>query len=177
MPTHVALLRGINVGGRNKVAMADLREVVASLGHADVATYVQSGNVVFTADAPRAGAIEAALEERLGVTPAVVVLSREELEQVVAGNPWPDERDGKRLHVVFSAGEPDAEVVAAALEKVGGDDEAQIVGGTLYLHTPNGLGRSKLAAELARRGPKDGTARNWTTVTKLLAMLSDEGGS
>lgn len=177
MPTHVALLRGINVGGRNKVAMADLRAVVASLGHADVATYVQSGNVVFTADAPQAGAIEAALEERLGVTPAVVVLSREELEQVVAGNPWPDERDGKRLHVVFSVDEPDAEVVTAALEMVGGDDEAQIVGGTLYLHTPSGLGRSKLAAELARRGPKDGTARNWTTVTRLLAMLSDEGGS
>jgi uncharacterized protein (DUF1697 family) len=165
MPTHVALLRGINVGGRNKVAMADLREVVASLGYADVATYVQRG------------AIEAALEERLGVSPAVVVLSRKELEQVVDGNPWPEERDGKHLHVVFTAGEPDADVVAAAQEKAAGGDEARIVGGMLYMHTPNGLGRSKLAAELARRGPKDGTARNWTTVTKLLAMLSDEGGS
>jgi uncharacterized protein (DUF1697 family) len=67
--------------------------------------------------------------------------------------------------------------VAAAQEKAAGGDEARIVGGTLYMHTPNGLGRSKLAAELARRGPQDGTARNWTTVTKLLAMLSDEGGS
>ena len=177
MPTHVALLRGINVGGRNKVAMADLREVVASLGYADVATYVQSGNVVFTADAPKAGAIEAAVKERLGVSPAVVVISRDELERVVARNPWPDERDGKHLHVVFTAGKPDPEVVEAAVEKVGGDDEARVVDGTLYLHTPNGLGRSKLAAELARRGPKDGTARNWTTVTKLLGMLSDEGGS
>lgn len=177
MPTHVALLRGINVGGRNKVAMADLREVVASLGYADVATYVQSGNVVFSADAPKAGAIEAAVKERLGVSPAVVVLSRDELERVVARNPWPDEPDGKHLHVVFSAGEPDAAVVKAAVEKFGGDDAARVVDGTLYLHTPNGLGRSKLAAELARRGPKDGTARNWTTVTKLLGMLSDEGGS
>jgi uncharacterized protein (DUF1697 family) len=177
MPTHVALLRGINVGGRNKVAMADLRDVVTSLGYADVATYVQSGNVVFTADAPEAGAIEAALQKQLGVSPAVVVLSRKQLEQVVAANPWPEETDGKHLHVVFTAGKPDADVVAAAQEKAASGDEARIVGGTLYMHTPNGLGRSKLAAELSRRGPKDGTARNWTTVTKLLAMLSDEGGS
>jgi uncharacterized protein (DUF1697 family) len=177
MPSHVALLRGINVGGRARVAMADLREVVASLGYEDVATYVQSGNVVFTAEAPDAAALEAAIAERLDVSPAVVVLSREELEQVVARNPWPDERDGKHLHVIFTAGEPDADVVAAAQEKAAGGDEARIVGGTLYMHTPNGLGRSKLAAELSRRGPKDGTARNWTTVTKLLAMLSDEGGS
>jgi uncharacterized protein (DUF1697 family) len=177
MPSHVALLRGINVGGRGRVAMADLREVVASLGYEDVATYVQSGNVVFTAEAPDAAALEAAIAERLDVSPAVVVLSREELEQVVARNPWPDERDGKHLHVIFTAGEPDADVVAAAQEKAAGGDEARIVGGTLYMHTPNGLGRSKLAAELSRRGPKDGTARNWTTVTKLLAMLSDEGGS
>ena len=177
MPSHVALLRGINVGGRGRVAMADLREVVASLGYEDVATYVQSGNVVFTAEAPDAAALEAAIAEQLDVSPAVVVLSREELEQVVARNPWPDERDGKHLHVIFTAGEPDADVVAAAQEKAAGGDEARIVGGTLYMHTPNGLGRSKLAAELSRRGPKDGTARNWTTVTKLLAMLSDEGGS
>jgi uncharacterized protein (DUF1697 family) len=177
MPSHVALLRGINVGGRARVAMADLREVVASLGYEDVATYVQSGNVVFAAEAPDAAALEAAIAEQLDVSPAVVVLSREELEQVVARNPWPDERDGKHLHVIFTAGEPDADVVAAAQEKAAGGDEARIVGGTLYMHTPNGLGRSKLAAELSRRGPKDGTARNWTTVTKLLAMLSDEGGS
>jgi uncharacterized protein (DUF1697 family) len=177
MPSHVALLRGINVGGRARVAMADLREVVASLGYEDVATYVQSGNVVFTAEAPDAAALEAAIAKRLDVSPAVVVLSREELEQVVADNPWPDERDGKHLHVVFTAGEPDADVVAAAQEKAAGGDEARIVGGTLYMHTPNGLGRSKLAAELSRRGSKDGTARNWTTVSKLLAMLSDEGGS
>ena len=177
MPSHVALLRGINVGSRSRVAMADLREVVASLGYEDVATYVQSGNVVFSAKAPDAAALEAAIEERLGVSPAVVVLSCKELERVVAGNPWPEERDGKHLHVVFTAGEPDADVVAAAQEKAAGGDEARIVRGTLYMHTPNGLGRSKLAAELARRGPKDGTARNWTTVTKLLAMLSDERGS
>ena len=178
MPTHVALLRGINVGGRSKVAMADLRSLVESLGYGDVATYVQSGNVVFTASGtPDAAALSAAIEERLGVSSAVVVLSRDELARVVDANPFPDEKDGKHLHAVFSAGEPDAAVVAAANEKAAGGDEARIVGGTLYMHTPNGLGRSKLAADLSRRGPEDGTARNWTTVTRLLAMLSAGGGS
>ena len=178
MPTHVALLRGVNVGGRGKVAMADLRELVSSMGYEDVATYVQSGNLVMTAnESPEAARLAAAIEERLGVSTTVVVLSRDELEAVVAANPWPDERDGKHLHVIFTARPPDADVVAAAQEKAAGGDEARIVDGTLYMHTPHGLGRSKLAAELSRRGPKDGTARNWTSVTKLLAMLSDEGGS
>jgi uncharacterized protein (DUF1697 family) len=171
------LLRGINVGGRGKVAMADLRELVASMGYEDVATYVQSGNVVFSAESPDAAALEAAIADQLGVSPAVVVLSRDELERVVARNPWPEEKDGKHLHVIFTAGPPDAAVVDAALEKASGGDDARIVDGALYMHTPNGLGRSKLAAELSRKGPKDGTARNWTTVTKLLAMLKSEGGS
>jgi uncharacterized protein (DUF1697 family) len=178
MPTHVALLRGINVGGHGRVAMADLRELVESLGYRDVATYVQSGNLVMTAnESPEAATLSAAIEERLGVSPAVVVLSQDELEQVVAGNPWPDEKDGKHLHVIFTAGEPDAAAVDAAQRKASGGDEARIVRGTLYIRTPNGLGRSKLAAELGRKGPKDGTARNWTTVTKLLDMLRSEGGS
>jgi hypothetical protein len=94
MPTHVALLRGINVGGRNRVAMADLREVVLGLGHTEVATYIQSGNVVFTseeADTARiAAALERAIAEPLGVQPKVIVLTRAELAQVVADNPFPD---------------------------------------------------------------------------------------
>jgi uncharacterized protein (DUF1697 family) len=91
MPTHVALLRGINVGGRNRVAKADLREVVLGLGHTEVATYIQSGNVVFTSEEADSAAIAAALEgaiaEHLGVRPKVVVLTRAELAQVVADNP------------------------------------------------------------------------------------------
>ena len=95
MPTHIALLRGINVGGRNRVAMAGLREVVTSLGHTDVATYIQSGNVVFTSKEADtrvlAAALERAVAEALGVRPRVVVLSRNELSQVIADNPYPDE--------------------------------------------------------------------------------------
>ncbi|MFZ0119989.1 MAG: DUF1697 domain-containing protein [Pseudonocardiaceae bacterium] len=149
MPTHVALLRGINVGGRNRVAMADLRALVTSLTHTDVATYIQNGNVVFTSTQTDTTAIAAALEhaiaESLSVRPTVVVLSRDTLSRVVADNPYPD--------------------------------ETTVLGHTLYLHTPDGLGRSELAAQLARSGGPlaaagSATVRNWATVTKLLAMLS-----
>jgi uncharacterized protein (DUF1697 family) len=185
VPTHVALLRGINVGGRNKVAMADLRKVVESLGHGDVATYIQSGNVVFTSRDTDTGAIAAelgrALEEPLGARSGVVVLSRAELAKVVADNPFPDEADPRLIHAIFRSSEVGAEeaaTVAAAERRArdkGGRDQVKIVGRAVYLRTPDGFGRSELAAQLVRRDPaaedQGGTARNWATVTKLLAML------
>ena len=121
MPTHVALLRGINVGGHNKVAMAELREVVSSLGHGDVATYIQSGNVVFTSDQSDTAALAAALEQAiatsLSVPARVVVLSREDLAQVARDNPYAGEPNPKAVHAVFLSGEPGPDVadrVAAA---------------------------------------------------------------
>jgi uncharacterized protein (DUF1697 family) len=185
VPTHVALLRGINLGGHKKVAMADLREVVASLGHADVATYIQSGNVVFSARDSDTEALAAALEEaiaaRLGVRSRVVVLSRDELARVARDNPYPDEPNHKALHAIFLSGEPGPEVaerVAAAQQQVaerGSRDTAQVIGRTIFLHTPDGYGRSDLAAALVKLGQAKsdtvtGTARNWATVTRLLAM-------
>lgn len=186
MRTHVALLRGINVGGRNRVAMADLRQIMAALGHTDVATYIQSGNVVFsTAETDTevlASALERAIAESLDVRPKVVVLSRDELARVVADNPYPDETNPKCLHVVFRADSTDPSEVAAVDEAIrragekGSHDEARVVGRTLFLHTPDGLGRSELAAQLGRAGGPlaakgSGTARNWATVVRLLAML------
>lgn len=178
MPTHVALLRGVNVGGRNRVAMADLREVVSSLGHSDVATYLQSGNVVFTsaAAAGLAIALEQAIADRADVRPQVVVLSRAELAEVVATNPYGHEADPKRVHAVFRVVEPGPDertAVALAVRdsrQRGARDDASVVGRTLFLHTPDGFGRSDLAARLARR-PGSGTARNWATVTALLRLL------
>ena len=185
MPTHVALLRGVNVGGRNRVAMADLREVVTSLGHTDVATYIQSGNVVFTSTEPDTGSLAAAFEraiaEVLGVRPRVVVVPRHELAQVIADNPYPDETNLKCLHAVFRSedmGADEVAAVAAAVQRArekGSRDEAQVVGRILYLRTPDGLGRSELAAQLSRSGGaldsgSAGTMRNWATATKLLAM-------
>ncbi len=186
MPTHVALLRGINVGGQSRVAMSDLREIVASLGHDDVATYIQSGNVVFSspsADVTRlADDLEEAISGRLGLRPAVVVLTRDDLAAAIAANPYPDAASPKMLHAVFRRDEMNDEqvaAVAAAQQRArdkGSADEATVIGRTLYLHTPGGLGRSELAAQLTRASqamsPRGGgTARNWATVTKLMSML------
>jgi len=180
---YVALLRGINVGGRNKVAMADLRQVAESLGHTEVATYIQSGNLVFTSTGDNASggladALEREIARSLAVRPAVVVLSRADLAQVIADNPFPGESNPKALHAVFrrEALTADAvEAIAAAEQKArakGSEDEVIIVGRTLFLRTPDGLGRSELAAQLARVGSQAaGTARNWSTVNRLLAML------
>jgi uncharacterized protein (DUF1697 family) len=179
---YVALLRGINVGGRNKVAMADLRQVAESLGHTEVAAYIQSGNLVFTSDDDSANGLAEALEQEiarsLAVRPAVVVLSRADLAQVIADNPFPGESNPKCLHAVFRREALTAEAVeaiASAEQKArakGSPDEVIVVGRTLFLRTPDGLGRSELAAQLARVGSQAaGTARNWSTVNRLLAML------
>jgi uncharacterized protein (DUF1697 family) len=193
MASHVALLRGINVGGRNKVPMAELREVVAALGHTGVTTYIQSGNVLFTtADtdtAKLAAALEAAIEDRFGLWSSVVVLSRDELAGVLAANPYSDEPNPRLVHVVFLNADPPpdlsdriAAVVSAAAAK-GSRDTVQASGRALYVHTPDGFGRSELAQNLfklvtppARQKKQNlaGTARNWATATKLLSLCEEK---
>jgi uncharacterized protein (DUF1697 family) len=180
---YVALLRGINVGGRNKVAMADLRQIAASLGHTEIATYIQSGNLVFTSPDESTVALADALEQEiartLDVRPAVVVVSHADLAAVIADNPFPGESNPKALHAVFYR-EPITDetivTITAAEERArtkGSRDEAAVVGQTLFMRTPEGLGRSELAAQLARSVTKTaGTARNWATVNRLLEMLN-----
>jgi uncharacterized protein (DUF1697 family) len=184
--THIALLRGVNVGGRNKVAMSDLRAVMTGLGHTDVVTYIQSGNVVFTSSETDTEALATALEEAiagsLGVRPAVVVLSRGDLARAARDNPYPDEPNPKLVHAIFFRGQVPAaagEAIEAgqrrAAERGSGQDSARIVGGTVFLHTPGGFGRSELALFLLGRSASPlaaGTARNWSTVTKLLDLCS-----
>ena len=142
MATHIALLRGINVGGRNKVAMADLRDVVAGLGHTGVSTYIQSGNVLFSSDEADTEALSRALEEaiaaRLGVKPSVIVLSRDDLARVVRDNPYAGEPNPKLVHAVFFRGPVppgSAEAIEAgqrrAAERGSGRDSARIVGPTV----------------------------------------------
>ena len=187
MPTHVALLRGINVGGHNKVPMAELRQVVASLGHADVATYIQSGNVVFSTAETDIAALAAGLEEAIaaafGTQVRVVVLSRDELAQVIRDNPYSGEPNPRAVHAVFLSAAPGPEVAEgvadarrrAEQKQPGTRDAAQVIGRTIYLHTPDGFGRSELAVLITsggrgRAGDLAGTARNWATVTRLLEM-------
>jgi uncharacterized protein (DUF1697 family) len=193
MASHVALLRGINVGGRNKVPMADLREVVTSLGHTGVSTYIQSGNVLFstaeTDDAELAAALESAIEDRFGIWSSVVVLSRDELAQVLAANPYPDEPNPRLVHVVFLNAEPPADVLGrlsaaeSAVAAKGSRDTVAAAGQALFLHTPDGFGTSELAQAVFKiisppaKSKKTGlaaTARNWATAAKLLSLCEQE---
>ncbi|MGD0603287.1 MAG: DUF1697 domain-containing protein [Streptosporangiaceae bacterium] len=193
MATHVALLRGINVGGRNKVPMAELRQVVTALGHTGVTTYIQTGNVLFSAagisTAELASAVESAIAGAFGIRPPVVVLTRDELAKILQDNPYPSEPNPKLVHVVFLAAEPPRELLdrltaaeSAAAAK-GARDTVTAIGPALFLHTPDGYGNSELAQSVFRsidalnkQGKGDGvaaTARNWATATKLLSLCDD----
>lgn len=185
MPSHVALLRGINVGTRNRIAMPALRDAVSALGHTDVSTYIQSGNLLFTparaVTVTLATQLEDAVEEAFGIRPRVAVLTRDELARAIDRSPYPDESNPKYVHAVFFGDKPGAQLSAFVERAVhtardkGSPDDATLVGDVLYLHTPAGLGRSELAVQLGKaHGPLNtkgsGTARNWSTVTKLLAL-------
>jgi uncharacterized protein (DUF1697 family) len=193
VPTHVVLLRGINNLGSKQVAMAELRQVVASLGHTDVMTYIQSGNVLFTprltdsttADHTDTGALatelERAIADGIGMRARAVVISREELARCIRDNPYPGETNPRLLHAVFLPDGPGpgmAAWVADAERQVratGSRDRAQVLGRTVYLHTPDGYPRSELRRVLARAGgptsaPVAGTARNWATVSRLAEL-------
>jgi uncharacterized protein (DUF1697 family) len=171
---RVALLRGINIGPRQRVSMPELRELIEGLGYTGVETLVQSGNVVFSARAKPATLerkLEQEIEKQLGVDPKVVVRTRDELAAAIEANPFDVPADPKNLHITFLAGEPDAAAVEKLAEADLGDDRLEFAGREIYILYVNGMGRSELAKQLTRA--KLGVAatdRNWNTVTKLLEM-------
>jgi len=172
--TFVALLRGINLGARNKVSMADLRELLTGLGAEDVTTYVQSGNVVFTSPAAIAkpAAIEARIARDLGLDLTVLVRTPAELERLVARNPFTKKAtESKQLHVTFLADSPPASRVKELDPERSPPDEFRVVGREAYLYCPNGYGRSKLSnAYFEQKLGVAATTRNWNTVTKLAEL-------
>jgi len=171
---HVALLRGINVGGRNKVPMAELRALASGLGLDDVATYINSGNLVFSSprpDADLAAALSAGIAERFGFAIDVVVVGRDLVRRAAEEHPFAD-GDPKRVHVGFCSVEvPDAALarlreIATASERVDAD------GTLLWLDFGAGVAGSKLGVRLTTAlKPGFTTARNLQTVRTLLAML------
>ena|SRR5947209_16722331 len=174
---YVALLRGINVGGSRKVAMADLRQVLLSLGYTDVETYLQSGNALFTGpegdpDAT-ARAIEQGLMRDLGMEIRVLLRTREEMAAVIAGNPFPQAlTTPSLLHVAFLSGPLDPKRLEYLDPQQYTPDDFQVGDRVIYLWYPEGSGRSKLATLLTpQRLGVAPTARNWNTVTKLLTLL------
>ena len=173
MTRYAAFLRGINVGGHRRIAMADLRDLFHGLGHADAQTHLQSGNVAFTGpdDDPArvAAGIEAAITRDLGLSVGVMLRTGDELAHVVAGNPFRDrEPDPRKLHVAFLAAVPDTERVAAFEVPPGETAGFAFDGRDVHLHYPDGYGRTRLNhAYLERRLGVAATARNWRTVTAL----------
>ena len=176
VPAYVALLRGINVGGRHLLKMATLRAVVEAAGGTKVETYIQSGNVVFghasRGSAPLQTKLSAAIAKAAGFPVPVVLRTAAELAEVIATNPFggaPDEQ----LHVMFCAAQP----VATAFDKLDATafaPECWAIGAReVYLHLPNGMGKSRLAVTVSRLAAlKDATARNWRTVQTLAGMIA-----
>jgi uncharacterized protein (DUF1697 family) len=177
MTTYVALLRGINLGARNKVSMPDLRALFADLGAEDVETYVQSGNVVFrsaVSPAKLAAAIEKGIRRDLGLDVTVLVRTQRELAKLVAANPFADRtKELTKLHVTFLADKPDSTRVRKLDPTLAEPDEFHVIGQEVYLHCPNGYGRSKLSnAYFEKQLDVRATTRNWRTVTKLAELAS-----
>jgi uncharacterized protein (DUF1697 family) len=181
MATWIALLRGINVLGRNQVSMPALSAALERDGFARVRTYIQSGNVVF--DCP--GGSRAALAQRIaravsdghGFLPRVVVLSAGDLERAALGNPFPAAQVlPKSLHLYFLA----APARAADLERLhrvrSASEAFALRGRVLYLHTPEGFAASKVRNRIERALGVEATARNWRTVTQLIALARGGAG-
>ena len=162
---YFAFLRGINVGGHNMLRMADLRTLCTSLGYADVRTVLQSGNVIFRAK--RATAKQ--LEEATGVR--VILRTENELRAVVADNPFETIRNPSHLLVIFLDKAPTAEAAAKLRAIYKGPEIIHVNGREMYVDYVNGAGRSKLTHGLIERTlGVAGTARNWNTVNRLLAL-------
>jgi uncharacterized protein (DUF1697 family) len=176
MTTVIALLRGVNVGGHNMIKMDALRALCETLGHCDVQTYVQSGNVVFRTKerdvAQIVAQIESAIEKKHGFRPDVIVRTTAEMREVIARNPFAKRKEIEpgKLIVTFLADEPSVETKNAVLALKPNPEELRVNGRELYIYFPDGSGRSKLVPVLSKVMKNKGTGRNWTTVSTLLEM-------
>jgi uncharacterized protein (DUF1697 family) len=176
----VALFSGINVGGNRIVKMADLRSFFEELGFGDVASYVQSGNVVFSSAkgdaATLAKKLETAFEQKWGFFSRIMVRDLGWFERLVAENPYPEVAgEPTKLHAYVLERLPSADEVARLAEKCAGPERFEIRGEVLYLHAPEGLGKSVFANLIPRTLKVPATARNWRTVLMLLEMAGRGG--
>ena len=161
MNTFIALLRGINVGGRNKLPMRELVQVLERLGWQNIATYIQSGNVVF--DEPGSGQpitatmVSSALEKEANISADVQLLSLEEMETAAAECPFASEK-GNTLHLFFLSAAPTAPDLSAIEQASKASEQWRLTDAVFYLHAPDGIGRSKLAAKLSFADRLQGSA-------------------
>lgn len=181
MKPYIALLRGINVGGNNKLTMKELADVLEGLGLNHIKTYIQSGNVFFQGNASNttqlAEKISTAIRKRHGFEPKVLLLDAAKLEKIIKANPFPGaEAAGSTLHFNFLAEfplKPDLD----GIEKIrSASERCELIGEVFYLHAPDGIGRSKLATNMEKLLGVPMTGRNWNTVLKLQEMAAIKGG-
>ena len=179
MTIWIAFFRGINVGGRNILPMKALQALLGELGCTDVATYIQSGNVVFRHDGGQANALSQTISEavlsRFHFSPQVLLLPVSDLKNALAANPYPAaEEQPKSLHLYFlSAAATGADLDGLHKLKSAGE-EFELIGQVFYLHAPDGIGRSKLAARVEKLLGVPATARNWRTSKKMLEIAIGE---
>lgn len=179
MAAVAVLLRAVNVGGHGKVPMDRLRAVCEGLGHRDVATYLQSGNVVFRPAAGDPGAVtvglEAALADAFGARIDVILRTADDLRAVLDGSPFRDEAaaDPAKLLVLFLRDVPAADAIDRLAARHKGPERFALVGRDLHIHFPDGLGRSKLSTPVVEKTVGLGTGRNWNTVTALARMTAE----
>src|SRR5579863_8112143 len=176
---HVALLRGVNVGGRNLLPMKDLADIFVKAGCADVRTYIQSGNVIFSAPAPVLRALPEVVAERIakrfGHRVPVILRTAQQLGRTISGNPFLlAGEDEKTLHVYFLADLPDARAVRELDTDRSLPDSFRVSDREVYLHLPNGMARTKLTnAYFDSKLSTASTARNWATLRKLFDLMQE----
>jgi len=177
MNTYIALFRGINVGGRNILPMKELIAHLQDLECENVKTYIQSGNAVFRHEENDASLltrkIAAAVHGSHGFEPYVILLTPNTLKRAMASNPFPDaEKDPSKLHLLFLASIPENPDLDALESLRAQSERFAVKRDVAYLHAPDGIGRSKLAARVERALGVAGTGRNWRSVCKILEMAT-----
>ena len=169
LPGQVSLLRGINVGGHNQIAMPRLREIYAALGLADAATHINSGNVIVRTDRDPdvlAGDVERAIGRELGLEIRVLGRTYEQLGRILDANPFPN-ADPSRHLIAFLSAAPTEEAIARVKSRAAPGEEVAVIGLELHLLYPGGIAGSKLSPALIERSGVVTTARNLRTVARL----------
>jgi uncharacterized protein (DUF1697 family) len=181
MKTYIALFRGINIGGNNLLPMKDLKALLEKIGAQNVRTYIQSGNAVFQSkehDASRLSQkISAEIKKSRGFEPFVLLLEEADLEKVIAANPFKEaESEPKSLHVIFLSAKPKKDALKTLEGMKKESEQFRLKGNIFYLHAPEGVGRSKLVANMERQFGVPTTGRNWRTVTRIMEMVNGQHG-
>ncbi len=177
MPTWIALLRGINVGGRNVMPMAKLKQSLESISCSRVQTYIQSGNVVFNSRIKNNKTLHKKVIDQIdhdfGFRPNLILLPEQQLRDAISNNPFPSAiSQPKTLHFFFLDAEPSSDCLKSIGKLAVDSEQFELIGRVFYLHAPEGFGKSKLASSVERKLCVAATARNYATVEKLASMIA-----